>query len=197
MPSNTPLMSSASLKPSVTCVEHAQLLGHRADCLVVALRLAHRLDGLAHVDDGLEAVAVTQVEHDVVDFERGVGRQDDVGVEAVVLQPGMLGHDALDLGAQHGFAHVVAAVPAGHPAGRVGPHHVELGAALFLRDGIGVLLVLVGRRLLVAAGAPEVHGPFLMASSMSVLGMSCLPQAWACRGAASAAGRRPASRPGC
>ena len=47
--------------------------------------------------DAGEVRALPRVGDDVLDLEGGVGRQDDVGIEAVVLQPGMLRDDALDL----------------------------------------------------------------------------------------------------
>ena len=150
-------MSSSSLKPSVTCVEHAHLLGDRAHDVVVGPRLADRLDGPVHEDHALEAVALADARRDVVALEGGGDREDDVRAQHVVLKPGMLGHDALDLRIPEGIHDLAAATPAGDPAGGVGPHHVDLGAALLLLDGIGVPLVLVGGRLLVAAGAPELH----------------------------------------
>ena len=139
-------------------VEHADLLGHFAHRFVVALGFADRLDRLPHEEHALEAVSIPQARHDVVHLESGIGRQDDIGVETVVLQPRMLSHDAFDLRAPHSFDDVVAAVPARDPTGSVAPHHVELGPAILLGDGIGVLLVLVVGGLLVAPGAPEVHG---------------------------------------
>ena len=130
------------------------------------------------MDDALEVRALPGVGDDVLDFQRGVGRQDDVGEEAVVLQPGVLRDDALDLGSLEGLDGPVAVVPAGDAAGRVGPHHVDLGAALFLGDRIGVLDELVfGLRIPGRRCRRTSSGGLRMASWMRVLGMSCLPQA--------------------
>ena len=78
-------------------VEHAHLLGDGADHVVVGAGLADRLDGPVHEDDALEAVALADARGDVVALEGGGDGEDDVGAEDVVLQPGMLGDDALDL----------------------------------------------------------------------------------------------------
>ena len=56
---------------------------------------------------------------------------------AVVLEPGVLGEHELDVGMVHGPDVVVARVPAGDPRRRVGPDHVDLGAA------VGRVLVVV------------------------------------------------------
>ena len=78
-----------------------------------------------------------------------------------------------------------------HSAGRVGPHHVELGAALFLLDGIGVLLVLVGGRLLVTARAPEIDGGLMDGLLDEGLGDQLLTP---CRGRAPVRLQQPVAR---
>ena len=97
--------------------------------LVVAVALADRLDALVL---GIEQVvlAAEDVAGDVVLFQLGVHGEDDVGHQAVVLQPRMLGEHELDVGVPHGADVVVAPVPAGDPRRRVGPDHVDLGAAV-------------------------------------------------------------------
>ena len=59
---------------------------------------------------------LTDIGDDVIHFHVRVGRQNDVGKQTIVLQPGMLGHDALHLRAAQASFGVVATVPAGRPA---------------------------------------------------------------------------------
>ncbi len=97
---------------------------------------------------------------DVLHFQRGVGRQDDVGIEAVILQPRMLGHDALDARVFHGLDGPVAVVPTGDAAGRISPDHVDRDAAVLLRDGVGVPIELFLGLAFLAAAAVEDQGRF-------------------------------------
>ena len=71
-------------------LQQPQPLGDLADDLVVAERLAQRLDAPLLGEEEVHLPA-EEVAADVVLFQLGVDRQDDVGEEAVVLQPGMLG----------------------------------------------------------------------------------------------------------
>ena len=133
----------------------AQLLGDGGHDLVVALGFADRLDRLLLDGDAREVRALAYGGDDVLHLEGGVGRQDDVGVEAVVLEPGMLRDDALDARVLHGLDGPVAVVPAGDAARGVGPDHVDRDAALFLLDGIRVLGELLFGLALLAAAAVE------------------------------------------
>ena len=87
--------------------------------------------------------------------------QDDVGEVAVVLHPGVLGHDGLDGGVLIGLHEQVAVVPTGDVAGGVGPDHVDPALA---RTGVDDLveLELVGGLPVVVlvghlAGGEHVH----------------------------------------
>ena len=91
MYSKTSFWRSSDRLAAAELLAHAQLLGDRQDDLVVALGLADRLDGLLLDGDALEVRALPGVGDDVLDLERRVGRQDEVGVEAVVLEPRVLG----------------------------------------------------------------------------------------------------------
>ena len=135
-----PLISSSSVKPSVTSSSMPIFSATAHDDVVVGPRLADRLDGLVHEDDALEAVALADARRDVVALESGGDGEDDVGAEHVVLEPRVLSHDALDLRIAEGLHDLAAAAPAGDTAGGVGPHHVDLGAALFLVDRVVVRL---------------------------------------------------------
>ena len=53
---------------------------------------------------------------------------------------------------------LVAAVPAGYPAGCIRPHHMDLGTAILCIQGIVVLDKLVIHHLLNTAVPPEFQG---------------------------------------
>ena len=57
-----------------------------------------------HEQHALEAVPLPHAGGDVVRLECRADRQQEVRAEAVVLDPGVLGQDELDLGALHGLA---------------------------------------------------------------------------------------------
>ena len=81
--------------------------------------------------------------------------QDDIGVEAVVFKPGVLGDHELDLRTAQGQLGFVAEIPAGDPARAVGPDHVDLRAFLLRFDREGVLDELVVGQGVLGAGAAE------------------------------------------
>ena len=87
--------------------------------------LADRLNRLFTEHDVGELSALADVGDDVIHFHVGIGRQDDVGKQTIVFQPGVLGDNGLNLGAAKGLLGLVAAVPAGNPARAVGPHHAD------------------------------------------------------------------------
>ncbi len=128
-------------------LQQAQTLGQHDDDLVVGERLTQGLDALVL---GVEQVvlAAEDVARDVVLFQLGVHREDDVREQGVVLEPRMLGPHELDVRMLHGADVVVAGVPAGDPGRGVGPHRVDLGAArsrvepvdelVFARGGLGL-----------------------------------------------------------
>ena len=69
----------------------AQLLGYGGHYLVVALALAHGQYRLLLYGDAGEVRSLPGGGDYVLHLKGGVGRQDHVGVQAVVLQPRMLG----------------------------------------------------------------------------------------------------------
>ena len=82
------------------------------------------------------AIVVPDIDH----LEPRGPRQDDVCHEAVVLEPRMHGHDALDGGLLQRLNIGVGVVPARDPARRVGPDHVDLRAAGSRKSVCGELL---------------------------------------------------------
>ena len=113
-------------------VHAAQLLqraGHLAHGLVVGAHVTHRVDGLALVGDGVP-LAAAHVHVEVLQLERGRGGQDDVGEQAVILHPRVLHEHELQVRVAQRVLELMAAVPAGGPAGRVGPDHADALAGL-------------------------------------------------------------------
>ena len=81
-------------------LQQSQALGDLADDLVVAVRLAERLDALVLREQQV-VLAAEDIGGDVVLFELGVHRQDDIRQQTVILQPGVLGEHELDIGMAH------------------------------------------------------------------------------------------------
>ena len=127
----------------------SQFLGDGQNNLVIALGFTDGMNSLLLEGDALEVGALPGVGDDVFDFQRGVGRQDDVGVDAFVFQPGVLGDDAFDRRVLEGVDRPVAMVPAGNTARRIRPDHVHQGAVFFI--GIGVADELVFRQAFLPA----------------------------------------------
>ena len=89
-------------------LQHAQPLGDLADHLVVAHRLTQGLDAPIFREEQIH-LATEHVVADIILFKHGVDRQDDVGEQAVVLQPRMLSQHELDVGGPYGLDVVVPA----------------------------------------------------------------------------------------
>ena len=136
----------------------AHLLGDFHDDFKVALGFPNGFNGLILKGDVLELNTLTGVGDDVIYFHGGIGRKDNIGIEGVIFQPGMLHHDGFDLGISVGFYGLVAAVPAGGAAGIIAPHHVDFGAAIFLSNGIGIFFELVFNRGFDGSAAREGNG---------------------------------------
>ncbi|MBA7716888.1 hypothetical protein ES703_125972 [subsurface metagenome] len=133
-------------------LQQPQALSDLAYDLVVTVRLAERLYTLVLREQQV-VLAAEDVDGDVVLFELGVHRQDDIGHQTVILQPRVLGEHELDVGMAHGPDVVVAHVPACDPRWRVGPDHVDLGAAIRRVLVVHELIFAVGR---LAFAAPPV-----------------------------------------
>jgi hypothetical protein len=97
-------------------LQHPQAVGDHLDDLVIAVRFTQRFDAPLFEEEEVE-LAAEDVAADIVFFQLGVDRQDHIGEQGVVLQPGMLAEDELDVGVAHGPDEVVAVVPAGDPGG--------------------------------------------------------------------------------
>ena len=80
-------------------------------------------------DDGVELARIG-VNAEVVQLERGGNRQDHVGEQRVVFHPRMLDQEELQVGVGKRVLELVATVPAGGPAGRVGPDHLDAVVAV-------------------------------------------------------------------
>ena len=109
-------------------IAQAKLLGNGNNAFPVAQRIAHVRACLLFMQQHVVVQAV-QVRGDVLHFELRGGGKNDVGEQAVVFHPRMLRHDELKVRVTQSALHLVAAVPAGLPARRVGPNHVDAGAA--------------------------------------------------------------------
>ena len=142
--------------PACELLVEAELLGHFAHGLEVAQRFAERLYRLVLHQGAMDRSPSGRHPPDIAFFQLGIDRQDDVTQDGVVLEPQMLHDDRLDLGAAEGFHGLEAIVPAGGAARVVHPDHVDLGAALFFRDGVLIPLELILKvhELLSAARAP-------------------------------------------
>ena len=95
-------------------LQQSQALGDLADDLVVAERLGEGFDALVLREQKV-VLAAEDVAGNVVLLKLGVDREDDIGHQAVVLQPWMLGEHEFDVGVPHRADVVVARVPAGDP----------------------------------------------------------------------------------
>ncbi len=102
--------------------------------------------------------ALSGVGHYILHLQRGVGGQDYISQQAIVLKPRVLGDNAFYLRASEGFYRLVAMVPAGSPAGCISPYHVDFGAALFPGNGIGVFYELVFNWCQDATAAGKING---------------------------------------
>jgi len=76
-------------------LQQPQPLGDQAHDLVVTLRLAQRLHTLVLGKEQVH-LPTEQITVDVVFFQLGVDRQDDVGKKTIILQPRVLGEHELD-----------------------------------------------------------------------------------------------------
>ena len=144
--------------PSVELLLHTQLLGYFQDYLIVALGLADGFNGLLLKSNTLEMGALPGIGDDILYFQCGVGRQDNIGIKTIIFQPGMLGDDTFYLGILEGIDRPVAVVPAGDAAGSIRPDHVDFGAALLFGDRIGIFDKLVFSWRFLAAAAHEGEG---------------------------------------
>ena len=122
-------MRVALVKVLVGAAQPFQRAGHLAHGLVVGAHVAHRVDRLAFVGDGVP-LAAAHVHVEVLEFQGRGGGQDDVGEQAVVLHPGVLHEHELEVRMTQRILELMAAVPAGGPAGRVGPDHADALARL-------------------------------------------------------------------
>ena len=118
--------------------------------------------------DGLESLsleryvchlyATPNVCHYIVYLKGGIGGQDYIGHDAIVLHPGVLGYDAFYLRASEGFYNPVAVIPAGKPTGGIGPYHMYFSAALFFGQRVCVFYELVFDFRLDCSSSPEGNG---------------------------------------
>jgi hypothetical protein len=121
----------------------SHLLGDFHDAFEITLGLANGFDGLMVNGDMLELDALSSVGHDIFDFHLRVGRQDDIRIQGIVFQPGVLDYDRFNLGTSVSVDSLISAVPAGGPAGIVAPQHMDFRTAVFLGDRIFIFLKLV------------------------------------------------------
>src|SRR4030042_4542811 len=103
--------------------QQPELLGHGANCLIVAPGLTDRLYTFSFTINSSKMSAFT-IGSDVILFELGVDRQDNIGEETIVLHPGVLGNHALNRRVTVAIHVPIAVVPAGQQTGCIRPYHV-------------------------------------------------------------------------